>query len=797
MTDQDKPSENMPATEPKDIPPLWTVFAYLGSAICAGVGAWQAFHMRTAFIWGFASMACLLIGQLARRKIAINTANEMGANGANSGFAVDLSTGNTPDVFHFEPPTSAGIWPIIWFALAAVCGIFAILAMIDRNVHPMYLNGGLALAAGYFASVLKRRQRATRGHYVDLFAQLPVNAVVSYGFAGFFFLYGLLLVLLLSGQYGTAAARWDNLILYSRGVEQMAFLFAFIFAALGQLAMRGRIVDSTYWAITAVACAVCFLLGPTLTVQISRMGETQWPEIYLKYSLPDMLNAKEEVFLRVETVSTSFGENRIVCIGQRKHVVLMFGHRTPWIAMLDALHTWTPEEIQQRANQCEIEVKEAIGSGAAIESTLSTDQVSQFSDRVQADPETYKGREMVIDAQQLPEPLKSKLTKLLPEGSTSISAFDIALAIGDLDTLAAIAPSPIYIEPHQRKALFDLGLIWPLDSPAFHSNSATTVPKNDGDHVSNGSRTTMEIPNDLKRAVRALLDTRGSDRGYSDLDYYYANRYCDVAYAEFLRSRGIVPTTLHLLHLLSTIGQVQYPNVRDAYWSGTTPLGFATPMLGLPDEKQLPKCLALASFYAKAVRDLNGEHPELFDERRQPTAYDVIYEIVEDAVFEWRRRHDDRDPKDSGVSNRTVVGDPLLLINAANEVLKLQPASYEQYCAWASTAHTWLSPGKGDRLDMIAPMLELSKQWRQSKLIYQSPSASCSLSGLYAWTSEYHTREGALKYLNTALEEVGIPCHASLATLDNPNELYCNGKMESWTQSVSRVAEADDMRSAY
>jgi hypothetical protein len=67
VTDRETHSETPPAVQPKDVPPLWPVFANLGATICAGMAAYESFHMRPAFGWGAGIFICLIVGWLGKR----------------------------------------------------------------------------------------------------------------------------------------------------------------------------------------------------------------------------------------------------------------------------------------------------------------------------------------------------------------------------------------------------------------------------------------------------------------------------------------------------------------------------------------------------------------------------------------------------------------------------------------------------------------------------------------------------------------------------------------------------------
>lgn len=67
MTDNDKTTNAVSSSIKQDVPPLWPALANLGAAICAGIAAYESFHMRPAFGWAAGIFICLIIGWLGKR----------------------------------------------------------------------------------------------------------------------------------------------------------------------------------------------------------------------------------------------------------------------------------------------------------------------------------------------------------------------------------------------------------------------------------------------------------------------------------------------------------------------------------------------------------------------------------------------------------------------------------------------------------------------------------------------------------------------------------------------------------
>jgi hypothetical protein len=277
-----------------------------------------------------------------------------------------------------------------------------------------------------------------------------------------------------------------------------------------------------------------------------------------------------------------------------------------------------------------------------------------------------------------------------------------------------------------------------------------------------------------------------------------ANRHCDLAYAKFLLSRKIQPTTQHILHLLSVISYGQYP-LPPVHWSSNTGrfgrFAYAHPSLGVPDEQQLGQCTALARFYAETVRDFNDSHPSIVDEHDpgvpEQSAYWAVYKLAGAAVVEYVTRTGMRRDEDFKYQDRDIVGDHALMFNVAAEILKRQPPSFEHYCAWANTANFWLMSVKESNPNMVSAMAAIPNDWQKTKVVYRTSPTECKLRELFAVVNEFGTFESARDFVNAAMKQKGIPCRANLVVTESDHgqrtekELYLRCTIESipWRNS--------------
>jgi hypothetical protein len=444
------------------------------------------------------------------------------------------------------------------------------------------------------------------------------------------------------------------------------------------------------------------------------------------------------------------------------------------------------KNYRQKIKSCQADFDEAIAHDEVLESALYKDHLDDFFKRVQALEPHTQSRVLMLNLPTLPKTLAAQL-EALPKGhQMQLTAFDIALAAKRVDDVIATMPNPEDVLPHQRQALFHLGAFSSVEQASVNSDQTLAEEKLNNYQAQMNTAIVTGNPQLAASALSTLsniisgtgmanryTDYRG---GFSEYDFLMANQACDVQYATFLTSKKIQPTARHVLHLLSVIGHAQYPEIGSEF-SNTT-FTFADPALGAPSATTLPQCVALAKVYATQVNDLNDPELQFSNGYSQTNVYDELYKIAHDGVFQWWVRDDEKQYHNGRARNTTVNGDPALLINAVAEILKQQPPSFEQYCGWANNAHTWMALVKETQPSMVASILNLPKQWKNTPFIYRHPHRACNLS--VGITNEYQTQKDGLAFMNNVLKQVEIPCSGTLVEEAGAYQLSCQGTTKPW-----------------
>ncbi len=664
-------------------------------------------------------------------------------------------------------------WLVFWPLLASMCAFLAAYDQYTYQTHAAFLNGGLSLVASSFVLLLRRWRTETIKSVDTRLSRLTMGTLISFGFAAFFATHALMTATIFSEQ--RILAHVGRIMIWKEGVASMTLSLMFAFMILAAICGWRRWSNARFTVAAVITAMIVFLFGPTLTAEIFYAGEIPArQELFFKFSLSRMMKSRNDVFLHVVQGPHDVPEETFICIEKRNHSLLMFGHRFGEKNSLNH-DDWRRKRVQQRKTQCDEEIQVALTTGKAIESALYNNQPSLFFARLKADPTTYRERRVAADVAKLPEPLRSRLSLLLPvDRRWNYKPFDVALAVGDHNAIATTFPPIKALLPHQRQALFHLGL-------AHLLNDSITASQNKDSRTD--TTASVEKINATLLGYGLGKTYRTFSGNYSGFDYFMANRRCDLAYAEFLSSRNIQPTSQHILHLLSSIGYGQYPSA-SAYWSKPGKFFYAHPSLGAPEEHQLGQCIPLAHFYANKVQDFNSSL-----DAQGKSVYEAIYGIARTAVIEWVYRDGMRRISDHYHRDTRVIGNPALLFDVAAEILKRQPPSFEQYCAWANTANLWLMSVQDRNPKMVAAMAALPERWRQAKLVYRSSQAECNLKGLFTFVNEFETLEAARDFVNISLKRVDIPCQANLTVIEDDDNvsgtqkdlfLRCTAKAIPW-----------------
>jgi hypothetical protein len=298
-----------------------------------------------------------------------------------------------------------------------------------------------------------------------------------------------------------------------------------------------------------------------------------------------------------------------------------------------------------------------------------------------------------------------------------------------------LLPEPSRILPHQRQGLFALGLAGTLRGVPSNQENATG--------------------------------------GFAEFDYFVANRSCDLRYAQALSTLGAQPGTVHILHLLSTIGHAQYRNLESEF---AQVFPDADETLGFPNEQQLHQCTALAQWYGVTVKDFNTGDPT-----GRAARYMQVYRVADAAVLQRRLRGYVTEAGPNRVSDATVHGDPAILVNAAALFLQAQPASYDQFCAWADTSLTWTDLERDQPPGMTAAMASLPARWKAAATVYRTPGVACQVAGIYGYTNPNKDPRGdAIRFMNAAMRKTGLPCHANPDRSNEMEHIVCQVSTTPW-----------------
>ena len=661
-------------------------------------------------------------------------------------------------------PMPAGLWPAFWSLTAAGFSFLAAIGAFQHEGPIAILNGGMALACACVNALLTRWQFVRRRGDEHGLARVSLTTFNLLGFA--VLCAAGALVVMLSHTNRRGLDFFGDQMIWKEGVRDMALALALVFAVLGVVSwvLRQRLNWSgARYALAAAVLAACTVVfGPTLTIESLQAGEIDQRGMVYKYSLLDMFNVSDEVSLGADSSLTRENDTHpVICIAQETKHFLMFGYRN---ARNQEPTEDAPsgEDLKRRIAQCDAEVKDALDNGRAVESVLVKGDVDRFLARMRAAPPDMQQRNLVVDIDRLPDPLKSQLTNYLPQSARlNFSAFDVALAVGNKAAAQALMPNRAGLLAHQRQGLFEMGAASMLDGIAGETAESLAEQRRGTYQTMMNLGASLGSVDLMRSAVTSMIMAGAQSNGYadfkggySDFDYYLANRHCDVDYAKFLLDHQQTPSTPHLLHLLSIIGVAQYPGVEQ---SSASTFEYADASLGLPNPTQLKRCAALGAFYGEHIKDFNQAQPG----QSISHVYAAVYAQARGAVDQWWSRTPEHVPGAPADADPAAVGDPAIAIETAAAFLKRQPPSFEQYCAWANGAYAWNGLLAKQNPTMTAALRDLPKLWRKATEMRAERGASCLLEPAYSTTDAYETPAGAIKYIDAALAQAGIPCHSN------------------------------------
>ncbi len=698
-----------------------------------------------------------------------------------------MSEQDTPNEISPESPEAspartlpAGLWPAFWSLLAAAFSFAAAIGAFNHEGRYAILNGGMALACSLAGVMLNRWQAAHQGDEVAPLARIPLVTMNLLAFA-VLFLSGALLVELSHKGWRGVDFFGDQLI-WKEGARDMALALGLVFAALAALGWALR--NNQRWsprrsAVTAgVAAVLTLLLGPTITFESLEGGDLDDRALFYKYSVIDLFGPADAVSLYADVTQENGEERPVICVAQESSRFLIFGTRSN----AERRTSYDDPLSSHQAALCEAEVEAAMSSGRAVEGLLFKENLSGFFARMRALPAATRQRQLFVHLERLPAPLGQQLENYLPKVSgAGFTAFDVALAVGDKESALALMPQVEGLLPHQRQGLFSAGAAQAIAGLGGETEESLARQRRDTYQTMMGIGMQLGSADLMRSAITSLVMSSFRDGqyadykgGYTDFDFYLANRHCDVDYAKFLLDQQHQPTASHLLHLLSIVGLAQYPGSGNGY---SQSFKYADTSLGLPDANQLARCEALGAFYGEHVKDFNraGSGSSIVD------AYTSVYDQMRGAVDEWWTRDRDRRQMSASADARLVAvqGDPAVAVNTAVAFLKAQPPSFEQICAWTNSAYTWNRVVAKSNPEMTAAVREMSAQWRNARTLRKGADEICTLRSPYSVTDDYETPAGAIRYIDRVLAQSGLPCRTRVDQYYG-NVLACNARMEAW-----------------
>lgn len=698
-----------------------------------------------------------------------------------------MSEHDTPNEMSPESPEAtpartlpAGLWPVFWSLLAAAFSFAAAIGAFNHEGRYAILNGGMALVSSLAGVMLNRWQAAHQGDEVAPLARIPLVTMNLLGFAVLFLSGALLVELSHKGWRGLDFV--GEQLIWKEGVRDMALALGLVFAALAGASWALR--NNLRWsprrsAVTAgVAAVLTLLFGPTIIFESLEGGDLEDRALFYKYSVIDLFGPADDVSLYADTTLENGEARPVICVAQESSRFLIFGTRSN----AERRQSYDEPLSSHEAALCDAEVEAAMSSGRAVEGLLFKDDLAGFFDHMRSLPAAARQRQLFVHVERLPVPLGQQLENYLPKVSgAGFRAFDVALAVGDKEAALALMPPPETLLPHQRQGLFAAGAAQAIAGLGGETEASLAQQRRDSYQTMMGIGMQLGSADLMRSAITSLVMSSFRDGqyadykgGYTDFDFFLANRHCDVDYAKFLLDQQHQPTASHLLHLLSIVGLAQYPGSENGY---SASFKYADTSLGLPNEAQLARCAALGAFYGEHVKDFNRAESgstSIVD------AYTSVYDQMRGAVDEWWTRDRDRRQMPGSTEARIAVrGDPAIAVNTAVAFLKAQPPSFEQICAWTNSAYTWNRVVAKSNPEMTAAVREMSAQWRNLRTLRKGADEICTVRSPYSVTDDYETPAGAIRYIDAVLAQAGLPCRTRVDQYYG-NVLACNARMEAW-----------------
>ncbi len=611
-----------------------------------------------------------------------------------------------------------------WQLIAAACSLLAAVAAFNEDGRSALFFGSNALTATVLAFVCRQLRHSGRPWANDRllwFAGAAVWMLAMAVAAGACLRFEAGLEIL----GFVRISRWP--------LQVLAMVIAVGFATLALMTMAfGELGQRTRWLAKRMSVAwvlAVLVFGPEIPL---RDNAGRWT--LTRQTLPEAVAQPWVRHVTLQRFATGrLDENgadiTILCPAWRSDRWLLLRlerHLAPDTYDESVLATW-------RAS-CADEGEEALASGEAAESALLRGDVPTFL----ANANGLQSTDVIALSLDRFEPsLRQRLSdRIPPSRHAAVTLFDLILVEGTDEQVRQSLPGEEDIHPHHRYALYARGLA----ELAAHMPRMTAESYGDEQMQAASAYAQLGIVTPL-----AFVSVLGPPNvpytgGYTDHDFYVANRHCDEDYAEFLAQKGLQPTIDHAGQLLDALILARFDS-QSAQGIDT----FFPTTLGLPAGKTIEQCPSLARWYGKTTPPRNSQ--------------DI--ERITSAVAAARR---------AAIHSRnlglpTSAEPPTLAADAAVEMLMHTPPSAAAYCSWVNAAF-WELVDRREEVPETTPALRrLQGHWseqpwediavtRLDERKGKALPASCPLE-----QSGYSgDLPSTLAALDQSLEALGIPC---------------------------------------
>lgn len=479
------------------------------------------------------------------------------------------------------PGWGPSLWPAAWFMLAAAMSGMAAFSAFDHDAAAALRRGTLALIAVSLGMLLQKLKPGVgrgdpRWVVARYWQRLPDASLSLLGMAAMAFAHAALLAGVTRSHRGVYL--WGDLMVWRDDAIAASCALGGAWLVMGLWSCwRWRSgLGTGPSAVRAGAAALgggllALLLIPGITLEHAGSHA-----LYAKRSLLAVLRApwSESTVLvahRLGEGGPLAGDDVVVCVLRRHRAALLLEWQTP-DNRRSPVDAEDASMVQVQRQRCAQEVQTALASGTAIEADLYQGDLPRFFERAR---QRRAGQQpLAADLSRLPPVLAVELIRLLPESYRwRYSAFDVALASGHSREALALMGDPGRVLPHQRQALFELGLASHLEV----ATASRAVRSWWDERLSGANALALGLHSDREEQAGPTLAYDMQVGGYAEFDYLMVNRRCDLRFATYLHLNGRQPATAHALHLKALLEPGRRPQGADGM-GGTVGLGSPGPM---------------------------------------------------------------------------------------------------------------------------------------------------------------------------------------------------------------------------